>query len=135
MWGTKSTLRVLVLIFVTAEQPRIKVKETTADLERKNEEAIQHGRVLLSMLEDQKRAEEALEREQYFMRTLMDTIPDTIWFKDRESRFLRVNKAQAKRLGANDPSEILGKTDFDFFSQEHAQNAFDQEMIHHRMMD
>jgi hypothetical protein len=37
----------------------IKLRETMADLERKNEEAMQHGRVLLSMLEDQKRAEEA----------------------------------------------------------------------------
>jgi PAS domain S-box-containing protein len=105
----------------------IKIRETTEDLERKKEEAVQYGKVLLSMLEDQKRAEEALEHEQYLMRTLMDTIPDTIWFKDKANRFLRVNKAQAKRLGANDPSELLGKTDFDFFSDYHAQMAFDQE--------
>jgi PAS domain S-box-containing protein len=106
----------------------IKIRETTADLERKKEEAIQHGRVLLSMLEDQKRAEEALEREQYLMRILMDTIPDTIWFKDRDGRFLRVNKAQAKKLGVSEPAELLGKTDFDFFSAEHAQLAFEQEL-------
>ncbi len=105
----------------------IKLRETMADLERKNEEAMQHGRVLLSMLEDQKRAEEALEREQYLMRTLMDTIPDTIWFKDRDGKFLRVNKAQARRLGGNEPADLLGKTDYDFFSNEHAQMAFDQE--------
>jgi PAS domain S-box-containing protein len=106
----------------------IKIRETTADLERKKEEAIQHGRVLLSMLEDQKRTEEALEREQYLMRILMDTIPDMIWFKDRDGRFLRVNKAQAKRLGALDTLEIIGKTDFDFFSAEHAKIAFEQEL-------
>lgn len=105
----------------------IKLRETMADLERKNEEAMQHGRVLLSMLEDQKRAEEALEREQYLMRTLMDTIPDTIWFKDRDGKFLRVNKAQARRLGGKEPADLLGKTDFDFFTQEHAQMAFEQE--------
>jgi len=106
----------------------LKIRETTADLERKKEEAIQHGRVLLSMLEDQKRAEEALEREQYLMRILMDTIPDTIWFKDRDGRFLRVNKAQAKRLGVLSTSELIGKTDFDFFSAEHAQIAYEQEL-------
>ncbi len=105
-----------------------KIREQTADLERKNEEAIQYSRVLLSMLEDQKRVEEALEREQYLMRTLMDTIPDNIWFKDKEGRFLRANQAQARVLGAPDPPAILGKTDFDFFSGEHAQLAWDQEI-------
>ncbi|BCY18409.1 MAG: PAS domain S-box protein [Chloroflexi bacterium] len=105
-----------------------KIREQTEDLERKNEEAHQYSRVLLSMLEDQKRAEEALEREQYLMRTLMDTIPDNIWFKDKEGRFLRANKAQARVLGAPDIADILGKTDFDFFSQEHAQYARNQEL-------
>lgn len=108
-------------------QAELKIKETTADLEKKNAEAVEYGEKLLKMIEDQRKAEEALEHEQYLMRTLMDTIPDTIWFKDTESRFLRVNKAQAKRLGANEPSDLLGKTDFDFFSQEHAKFAFQQE--------
>jgi PAS domain S-box-containing protein len=105
-----------------------KIREQTADLEKKKEEAEQYGRVLLSMLEDQKLVEEALEREQYLMRTLMDTIPDNIWFKDKMGRFLRANKAQARQLGVNEPSELLGKTDFDFFSNEHARLAYDQEI-------
>jgi PAS domain S-box-containing protein len=105
-----------------------KIREQTVDLEKKKEEAEQYGRVLLSMLEDQKRVEEALEREQYLMRTLMDTVPDNIWFKDTMGRFLRANKAQAHRLGLSEPSELQGKTDFDFFSNEHAQQAFDQEL-------
>jgi PAS domain S-box-containing protein len=104
-----------------------KIREQTEDLEKKKEEAVQYSRVLLSMLEDQKRVEEALQHEQYLMRTLMDTIPDNIWFKDDKSRFLRVNKAEAKLLGLSEPEELLGKTDFDFFSLEHAQLAFDQE--------
>jgi PAS domain S-box-containing protein len=106
----------------------IKINEQTEDLERKKEEAEQYGRVLLSMLEDQKRVEEALEREQYLMRTLMDTIPDNIWFKDKEGRFLRANKAQARLLRVSDPSDLQNKTDFDFFSEEHAKMAFDQEI-------
>ena len=106
----------------------IKIREQTEDLERKREEAVQYGKVLLSMLEDQKRAEEALEREQYLMRMLMDTIPDNIWFKDKEGHFLRANKAQARLLGVSDPSDLMGKTDFDFFPKEHAQLAYDQEI-------
>ncbi|HVU31999.1 MAG TPA: SpoIIE family protein phosphatase [Opitutaceae bacterium] len=54
---------------------------------------------------------------------LMDTIPDRIYFKDLESRFVRNNIAHAHSLGAHSPAECVGKTDFDFFSREHAEKA------------
>ena len=73
------------------------------------------------------RVEEALRTEQYLMRTLLDTLPDSIYFKDIQSRFIRINQFQARKLGGNTPEEILGKTDFDFFSPEHAQAAYDDE--------
>jgi PAS domain S-box-containing protein len=53
--------------------------------------------------------------ERHLLRTLMDTIPDTIYFKDRENRFILINKAQAGFLGIADPDNAIGKTDFDFF--------------------
>jgi PAS domain S-box-containing protein len=61
---------------------------------------------------------------------LMDAIPDRIYFKDRESRFLRNNVAHARALGTT-PAHCVGKTDFDFFSREHAERAFadEQEII------
>ncbi len=68
-----------------------------------------------------------LEREERFLRTLMDTIPDHIYFKDRHSRFIRINKAMAEWFALNDPSEAVGRTDRDFFTREHADKAFDDE--------
>ncbi|MBN1121875.1 MAG: PAS domain S-box protein, partial [Anaerolineae bacterium] len=59
--------------------------------------------------------------------TLMDNIPDSIYFKDVESRFTRINQAQAKLLGCDIPEDALGKTDFDFYSPGFAQEAFDDE--------
>ena len=50
----------------------------------------------------------------------MDHIPDQIYFKDQESRFLRINKAQAEVFGLGDAGQAIGKTDFDFFTEEHA---------------
>jgi PAS domain S-box-containing protein len=76
---------------------------------------------------EHKLAEEALSKEQYLMHTLMDNLPDHIYFKDSESRFIRINKALAQFLGLNDPVQAVGKTDFDFFTGEHAQQAFDDE--------
>ena len=57
----------------------------------------------------------------------MDNLPDAIYFKDRESRFTRINKALAKQFGLSDPVQALGKTDFDFFTPEHAQTCYDDE--------
>lgn len=61
------------------------------------------------------------------LRVLMDTIPDRIYFKDRESRFVRVNHAYAQWHGIESPEAVIGKTDYDFFAPVHADVAFAQE--------
>jgi PAS domain S-box-containing protein len=76
---------------------------------------------------DRKRAEAALIEERHLLHTLMDNLPDVIYFKDRESRFTRINKALAKAFGLKDPAQAVGKTDFDFFTDEHSQQAFADE--------
>jgi two-component system, cell cycle sensor histidine kinase and response regulator CckA len=70
-----------------------------------------------------KRAEETLSRETNLWHTLMDNIPDTIYFKDLHSRFIRNNKAHCMVLGVKSMDEVLGKTDDDFFSPEHSQKT------------
>lgn len=74
-----------------------------------------------------KQAEETLAHEQYLMNMLMDNVPDHIYFKDKESRFIRVNKSHATSMGLNNPNEAIGKTDFDFFDELHAAQAFEDE--------
>jgi PAS domain S-box-containing protein len=73
------------------------------------------------------RAEKGLQRERDLLHILMDNVPDFIYFKDASSRFTRVNKAQALALGLSSPEEALAKSDFDFFTAEHAQEAFQDE--------
>lgn len=65
------------------------------------------------------------------LRVLMDTLPDRIYFKDLQSRFVRNNAAHARSLGAASPEACVGKSDLDFFSAEHAEHAFhdEQEII------
>jgi len=78
-----------------------------------------------------KRAEAALEQERYLLHALMDNLPHNIYFKDAESRFIRINKALADCFRLGEASEALGKTDFDHFTDEHARQAFadEQEII------
>ena len=58
---------------------------------------------------------------------LLENIPDRVYFKDEQSRFIAVSRAMAEFFGADDPANVVGKTDFDFFTAEHAQPAFDDE--------
>jgi phosphoserine phosphatase RsbU/P len=71
--------------------------------------------------------ENALARERFLLKTLMDNLPDHIYFKDRESRFIAVNRAVAALFGLEDLAEVLGKTDADLFAPEHAQTALRDE--------
>ena len=70
-----------------------------------------------------KRASEDLEQERYLLHALMDNLPHLIYFKDTASRFIRINRAHAAWFGIDDASEALGKSDFDFFADEHARQA------------
>jgi len=67
-----------------------------------------------------------LQIERNLFKTLMDSIPDYIYFKDRENKFVRVNKARAKASGTT-PEKMIGKTDFDFFPEKEAKQAFDDD--------
>lgn len=58
---------------------------------------------------------------------LMENVTETVFFKDLESRFIAINKSGALKFGVENPEEIIGKTDFDFFAKIHAQKALDDE--------
>jgi diguanylate cyclase (GGDEF)-like protein/PAS domain S-box-containing protein len=64
-----------------------------------------------------------LEEEIFLLETLMDNVPDSIYFKDRESRFTRINRYAAERFGIAVPELAVGRTDFDIFADEHAAKA------------
>ncbi|MFC4993454.1 SpoIIE family protein phosphatase [Rubritalea tangerina] len=92
-----------------------------------------HGRVTKiagSMIDISKRknAENALSDERHLLRQLIENIPNNIYFKDRDSRFVMVNKATAVKMGYQSPKEIIGKTDHDFFDKVHADKSRSDEV-------
>ncbi len=56
--------------------------------------------------------------EELLLKTFLDYIPDEIFFKDREKRYLKINNAMASHLGLENPRQAIGKKASDFFPPE-----------------
>lgn len=74
-----------------------------------------------------KEAEQALAEERNLLRTVIDNIPDYIYVKDTQGKFILRNVSGIELLGVKHPDEIIGKTDFDFFPRELAQEFYAEE--------
>jgi len=73
------------------------------------------------------RAEETLSEERKILRALIDNVPDFMYVKDLECRFLVANLSVARQMGAKNPAELLGKNDFDFYPREIATPFYEDE--------
>ena len=80
---------------------------------------------------EMKEKELMLEHERYLVDSLLKNTPESIFFKDLEGKFIRVNEETAKNIGCNEPSQAIGKSDFDFYSKEFADATLklEQEII------
>lgn len=68
-----------------------------------------------------------LQDDIFLLEIVMDDLPETIYFKDRQSRFTHINRHAAAHYGIVDPALAIGRTDFDFFTDKHAVQALHDE--------
>ncbi|MBK5271639.1 MAG: PAS domain S-box protein [Bacteroidia bacterium] len=128
--------KTLAMLFVTVSlvaifRIRIKaIKKQKILLEKQvNErtaEVVLQKEVMNKNIKELDRLRENLEKEKYFLDALMDNMPDAIYFKDPESKLLRVSRFMADRFGGTVKS-LIGKSDFDFQSEIHAKEAYEDE--------
>lgn len=88
--------------------------------------------VIARDISERKRMETALAQTSGLLETLLDNSPDLIYFKDLRSRFVRYSRSFGEFFQMPDSEALKGKTDFDFFREEHARAAYEdeQEIIH-----
>lgn len=73
-------------------------------------------------------AEKKMALERNVLRTVTDNIPDSIFAKDKNGRYLLANKAFAKLHGMKSPDDLLGKTVFDLFPEERAAELYKDDL-------
>ena len=61
------------------------------------------------------------------LEALMDSLPDAVFFKDRNGTFVRINRVLASWYGLKDPAEAVGKSEADFYPQEFARATLESE--------
>ena len=79
-------------------------------------------------------AEAALRASRAALDQILNTVPQSIFWKDREGRYLGCNKVFAAAAGLDDPAQIIGKTDFDLPWPHHEAEAYrsdDREVLEH----
>jgi PAS domain S-box-containing protein len=81
------------------------------------------------------RMEQELKEEKHLLHTLLDYVPSHIYFKDLQSRFLRLSQSLMSHFRLSEPSQAIGKSDFDFLPESHANKAYadEQEIIRTRV--
>ncbi|MEO5886190.1 MAG: diguanylate cyclase [Anaerolineales bacterium] len=107
---------ILVTVFIIASRRA----QTQKEMELKNTD-------LQRALDDRRQAEDTLAVQHDLLQALMDNIPDSIYFKDTNSRFTRINRAQVQVLGITSPEDAIGKTDSDFFQSAELVQSFQDE--------
>ncbi len=81
---------------------------------------------------ENKKAEELLVNERLLLRTVIENLPVAIYVKDKNLRKTLTNKTDLSNLGAENELQVIGKTDYDFYSKEVADKFTDddKEIIH-----
>jgi len=109
-------------------------QEKAEQMKAQEEELRQNMEELAATQEQMERRNKEMEEiqkelteEKYLLNALLNSTNDRIYFKDKDSKFIRVSQSMIDLFEKEDESEIIGKSDFDFGFEEHAKIAYEDE--------
>jgi PAS domain S-box-containing protein len=128
--GSADEVGMLVTAF---NQMLERIQERDAALQNSNNQlesrVEERTRQLQGEVDDRMLAEEMLSKERGMLRALIDNVPDFMYVKDAESRFVVANASLARSMGLNSPADMLQKTDFDFYPRKLAASFYEDEQM------
>lgn len=107
--------------FTIDDRPRVVMEHIDITERKRNEQELIRAReeadAANRLLSEQ---HDVLDKERQILRTFIDNVPDLMFVKDRDSRFVIVNREAARRAGLDKPEELVGKTDREFYPSSYA---------------
>lgn len=124
--------------FINLTKEKIAVNLNAAIVRFRNEELLKKTLEQSKILQDReddlvknlaeiKIIQKKLIQEKALLDSMLKTIPDYVYFKDLDSKFLRVSESMVHLFGVNSSEKIIGKSDFDFHTNENASKFFEEE--------
>ena len=101
------------------EMARIRKDEVEKERERRDSEK--------AMMEKLEEHQKLLSKEKSLLDALLNNVPESIYFKDLQSRFIRFSSSMLRLFKLEKPEDLLGKSDFDMFDEEHSRPAYEDE--------
>jgi len=107
------------------------IKKLEVEVKLQNDQLVTKQEELTYTIEEMNKIQSELKREKALMDSLLNNLPDAVYFKDRESKFIKVSKSMPELFNLEKQEDLYGKSDFDFFDEEHALPAYqtEQEII------
>ncbi|QGY47427.1 PAS domain S-box protein [Maribellus comscasis] len=102
------------------------IKKQNINLQKQEEELRQNLDELTKINEYNKSLKKEIEKREQLLLNIINEIPEKIFLKDRNGRFVIANTLVAKNYGLT-PTELIGKTDFDFYPQKEAEKKYKRE--------
>lgn len=106
---------------------RFRLEEVVKTSTQQAEELEVQKEMLQKNLNEIQEIQEKLEWEKLLLDTLLENLPDSIYFKDLDSRFLRVSNSMAHKWNLRSSERLIGKSDFDLFGEEDAKLKYNTE--------
>ena len=119
-----NSLSELKIEFLELIKERVSVNIDASVARYRNKELLDKS---LEQAEILRSRDQDLKREKALMDSLLNNLPDAVYFKDRESKFIKVSKSMPELFNVEKQEDLYGKSDFDFFGKEHAMQAYDDE--------